>query len=222
VLRDALLVAGKDLTLERRSRVTTNQIAPLALLVLIVFAFALDANQSLLQRTAPGLFWVAVLFAGLLTVQRTFTVESTDGLRDALRLAGLDPAGIFLGKTLAVLAQLLALEVLLLIGVVVFFDSTVSEVALLVAAAVSASIAFAAVGVVYGVLSLGVRVRETLLPLLVVPVIAPVLLAATRAFETALDVSADAGWNWVGMLVVVAAVYTVVGLLSFGALLEDG
>src|SRR5205807_8391694 len=121
MLRDALLVAGKDLRIERRSRVTTNQVAPFAVVVLVLFAFALDPDRGLLTRAAAGLFWVAVLFCAILAVQRSFSVESADGARDGLRLSGLDPAGIFLGKAGAVALQHVALEDLLAAGVVLLF-----------------------------------------------------------------------------------------------------
>ena len=100
--RDAVLVAGKDLRIERRSRVATNQIAPFALLVLIIFAFALDPDRGILARASAGLFWVAVLFSALLAVQRSFALEASDSARDGLRMSGLDPAGIFLGKAGAI------------------------------------------------------------------------------------------------------------------------
>src|SRR6476469_436424 len=95
VFHDAAVIAGKDLRLEWRSRVTTNQIAPFALLVLILFAFALDPDRGILARATSGLFWVAVLFSGLLAIQRAFAVEAADGNRDALRMSGLNPSGIF-------------------------------------------------------------------------------------------------------------------------------
>jgi heme exporter protein B len=129
---------------------------------------------------------------------------------------------MFLGKLVSVGVQLLVLEAALLVGVILFFDVGISDIALIVSAAMTGTVAFAAAGVIYGVLSLGVRIRETLLPLLAVPVVAPVLLAATRAFEPAVGVTAASGWNWVALLVVVAAVYTALGLVSFGPLLEDG
>jgi heme exporter protein B len=122
VFRDAALVAGKDLRIEARSRVATNQVAPFAVLVLVLFAFALDPDRGVLARASAGLFWLAVLFSGLLAVQRAFAIESDDAARDGLRLSGLDPAGIFLGKAGAVAAQLAALEVLLAAGVVVLYD----------------------------------------------------------------------------------------------------
>src|SRR4029077_1516555 len=93
---DAVLVAGKDLRIEARSRVATNQVAPFAVLVLMLFAFALDPDRGVLRRVSAGLFWVAVLFSGVLAIQRSFAVETDDGGNDALRLSGLDPAGIFL------------------------------------------------------------------------------------------------------------------------------
>src|SRR6195256_415941 len=70
VFHDAGVIAGKDLRLEWRSRVTTNQIVPFALLVLILFAFALDPDRGILTRATAGLYWVAVLFSGLLALQR--------------------------------------------------------------------------------------------------------------------------------------------------------
>src|SRR5919112_1731704 len=103
--RDALLVAGKDLRIERRSRVTLQQVVPFAVLVIVLFAFALDPDRGVLERAAAGLFWVAVLFAALLAVQRSRAAGGADGVRDAVRLAGLDPAGIFLGKAIAVALQ---------------------------------------------------------------------------------------------------------------------
>ncbi len=221
MLRDAALVAGKDLRLEWRARVTANQVAPFALTVLVLFAFAADARSDLLGPFAAGLFWVAVLLVTVLAVQRSVAVERPDGLPDALRLSGLDPAGLFLGKAAAVAAQLAVLEVLLGVGVVVLYDVAVGDLLLWVVTCVVATVALAAAGTIYGALSLGLRMRETLLPLLLVPVVAPVLLAATRAHERALDVSTVSGWRWVGLLAVIAVVYGGAGAVSYGPLLEE-
>src|ERR671916_1459656 len=99
--RDAALVAGRDLRVEARSRVTLNQVAPFALLVLILFAFALDPDGPLLERGTPGLYWVTILFSAVLAIARSAALDEADGVRDALRLSGLDPAGVFVGKALA-------------------------------------------------------------------------------------------------------------------------
>ncbi|MEJ7583669.1 MAG: heme exporter protein CcmB [Acidimicrobiales bacterium] len=221
MFHDAALVAGKDLRLELRSRVGLNQVVPFALLVLVLFAFALDPDRTVLQRATSGLYWVAVLFSVLLAIQRAFAVETDDGVRDALRLSGLDPGGIFLGKVAAVAVQLLALEGLLLVGVVVFYDADLAGLALLVPTCLAATLGLAAAGCIYGVLSAGLRVRETILPLLLMPVLAPVLIAATQSFESALGGATGEGWRWLGLLLVFAAAYLALGLAVFGLLMEE-
>ena len=221
MLRDALLVAGKDLRIEARSRVATNQVAPFALVVLVLFGFALDPDRGVLGRASAGLFWVAVLLSCLLAVQRSFAVEGGDGAGDGLRLSGLDPAGIFLGKAAAVAAQLALLEVLLAAGVVVLYDADLGGPALLLVTSATATVGLAAAGTVYGVLAAGLRVRETLLPLLLLPVVAPVLLSATRAWEAGMGISVDDGWRWAQLLGVFAVVYVALGILAYGALLEE-
>ena len=223
MFRDALLVAGKDLRVEGRSRVATNQVLPFAVLILVLFAFALDPDRGVLARAAAGLFWVAVLLSALLAVQRSAAVESGDGTRDALRLSGLDPAGIFLGKAVAVAAQLLVLEVVLGAGVVVLYDVDLHGVGVLVATCLAATAGLAAAGTLYGVLAAGLKVRDTLLPLLLLPVVAPVLIAATRASESALSgVSLDvAPADWLRLLGVFAAVYVAFGVVAYGPLLEE-
>jgi heme exporter protein B len=221
VFRDAALVAGKDLRLELRSRVTAGQVAPFALLVLLLFAFALDPDRGVLARATSGLYWVAVLLSALLAIQRAFTIEASDGNRDALRLSGLDPAGIFLGKAAAIAVELLALEAVLAVGVIVLYSTDVSGVPLLLATCLAATAGLAAAGTLYGVLAAGLRVRETLLPILLLPVVAPVLIGATRAFEAALGGVTAEGWPWLGLLGVFALLYAVFGTLAFGSLLEE-
>jgi heme exporter protein B len=221
VWRDAALVAAKDLRLELRSRVTTNQVLPFAFLVLLLFGFALDADRPVLDRATPGLFWLAVLFCTLLAVQRSFAVEAADGNRDALRLSGLSPAGVILGKVLGVAGQLLLLEAVLLAGVAVLYGTRIDGPLLLVATCVVATAGLAATGCLYAALAAGLRVRDTLLPLLLLPVLTPVLLAATRAFEDALGTVGVNGWAWVNLLVVFAAVYVGLALALASTLLEE-
>jgi heme exporter protein B len=218
--RDAALVAGRDLRVEARSRVTLQQVGPFALLVLILFAFALDPARQTLERATPGLYWVTVLFSALLALARSAALDETDGVRDALRLSALEPAGVFAGKALAVAAELLALEVVLGIGVIILYGAEPAGIGLLVVTCVSATAAIATTGTLYGALVSGLRVRETLLPLLLLPVLAPVLLGATRAFEAALGGAPADGWPWCGLLAAFAVLYSVAGAAAYGTLLE--
>lgn len=221
----ARLVAMKDLRVEARSRVVTNQVLPFASLVMVLFAFALD-RESILEQVSPGLIWLASIFSLLIIVQRSFAVETADGALDALRVAGVNPAGIFLGKSLALAAQLVVLEALLTVLAVVLYRAELSGwgAVLLVTTVVPATCGLAFVGTLYGGLAAGAKGRETLLPLLLFPVVAPVLIGATRATEAALGVSGAAtteGWPWVGLLSVFAALFGVGGTLAFGPLIEE-
>ncbi len=221
MVRDAGLIAAKDLRVELRSRVATMQVLPFALLVLVIFAFALDGDQTTLRTLTAGLYWAAVLLAAVLVIQRAFAVESVDGIRDALRLSGLRPASIFLGKAAAIAVELLVVEVVLAVGVVVLFGSTLRGWGLLVATGGVAAVGIAAAGTLYGVLAAGLRVKETILPILLLPVLAPVLIGATRAFGAALgDVAVD-GWSWFNLLAIFALVYGSMGIVAFGSLLEE-
>jgi len=221
VFTDARLVAAKDLRIEFRSRVTSSQVVPFAGLVLVLFGFALDANKPTLDLATSGLFWVTVLFVSLMAVQRSTAIETTDGARRALLLAGVEPGAVFIGKAAAVATQLLAVEVVLIGGIVVLYDATIEEPTLLIATCVVATIGIAAAGTLLGALVAGVRARETVLPILMLPVLAPVLLGATRAFDDALGSVAVSGWSWLAMLVGFTAINIALGVLAYGVLLEE-
>ena len=237
--RIARLVAGKELRIERRSRVITNQVLPFAAVTMVMFAFALDAKgiagedaagesrtTDVLELVAPGLVWLATLFSLLVLVQRAFAVEADDGALDALRVAGVDPAAIYWGKSLALAIQLAVLELLLMVAAVLLYGADVRAggIVMLLVTLVLATVGLACVGTLYGGLTAGLTGRETLLPLLVLPVVAPVLIGATRAVESALGtdgVALSEGWPWVGLLAVFAAAFGVGGALAFGPLIEE-
>jgi len=223
--RIARLMAAKDLRIEWHSKVLVNQVLPFAGVTMVMFAFALDAT-NVLERVAPGLIWLATLFSLLLLVQRSFAVEGDDGALDALRVAGVDPIAIFWGKSLALAAQLAVLEIALVIAAVLLYgaDLPLGGVVLLVTTLVAATCGLACVGTLYGGLTAGFSGRETLLPLLVLPVVAPVLIGATRAVESALGtggVALSEGWPWIGLLAVFAVAFAVGGALAFGPLIEE-
>lgn len=225
VLHVARAVALKDLRIEMRSKVMTNQVLPFAGIVMVLFAFALDSD-GILQRVAPGLVWLAVLFSSIVVVQRSFAVEAADNALDALKVAGLPPAGVFLGKVAALALQLVAFEGVLVFLALIMYQVSVSGggVVLLVTLSVLANIGIAAMGALYGGLSTAAKGRETLLPLLLLPAVAPVLIGATRATEAAFGSAGTPlheGWPWVGLLAVFGAMFLFGGTLAFSALTDE-
>ncbi len=229
MLHDAWVMASKDLRIERGSRVILGQILPFGGLVLILFGFAISPDltvldsdrRSVLAQVSPGLFWLAVLFSALLALGRSFAIEAADGNLDALQMAGLDPAGIFLGKSAAVAVQLIVLEIIIGFGAFALFGAPLTSGVLLATSLALATSAIAAAGTLYAALASGLRVRDTLVPLLVLPALAPVLLAATLATEAALFGPTGTGWSWTGLLAVFALLYIGIGMLSFGPIMEE-
>jgi len=221
MVRDALLVAGKDLRIERRSRVALQQIVPFGAIVVMLFAFALDSDRTLLHQAAPGLFWAAILLAVLLAVGRSFSIEEANRARDGLRLSGLDGGSIFLGKAAAVALEMFLLEIIVGIAVVVLYDVSVRGILVLLTSSIAATVGLAATGTVYGVLAGGLRARETLVPLLVLPAVTPVMLGATRSFQAALLGSPSDAWPWVQLLTAFAVLAVTAGTVAFGPLLEE-
>lgn len=218
------LVAKRDLLVEWRSRIALNQVYPFAGIVMVMFGFAID-DTSLMERIAPGLIVLATMFSLLVLVQRSFAVETEDGALDALRTAGVSSTALFWGKSIAMAVQLAVLEALLVLLAVLLYGSTIrpSGVILLLLTWVTGTWGLATVGTLYGGLAAGARGRETLLPLLLLPVVAPVLIGATRAIEAALGArgTVSDGWPWMGLVAVFAAVFCAGGTLAFGPLVDE-
>jgi len=219
------MIARKDVTVEWRGRVLVNQVLPFAALVMVMFAFALDGDD-LLQRAASGLAWMATVLSMFVVISRSFLVDTEDGALDAMRVAGLDMRGVYLGKSLALFAQLLVLNVVLIaLSLLLYHVSlTVESAILLACVVVSATAGLSFVGVLYGGLAALSKGRETLLPLLVLPVVAPVVIGAARATESAYGTAGarvSEGWPWVGLLAVFAVAFAIAGLLSFPSLIEE-
>jgi heme exporter protein CcmB len=222
--RGALEVAGKDLRIEVRSRYALSAVLPFAATLLVVFGLSLGPGRTLLQQTAPGLLWLAVLFASVLSFRQAYQTESEDGALEGLLLAPLDKAAVFLGKALAVAAELLALEAVVLALVVVLFGLSVERPLVLAGSFVLGTAGLAAIGSLFGVLSESPRAREAIVPLLVLPLVTPVLLAGVKA--TVLATSAGAfesgsAGSWLGLLMAFDAVFVAAGTLVFAQLLED-
>jgi len=224
-MRQALVVARKDLLIEWRARLLLVRVAPFALLVLVLFAVALD-SEPLILRAAAGLVWLAMLFSSLMLVQRSFDVETDDGAVDVLLTGTVEPAQVYLGKMLAAFAQLLALATTLVLGAVVLYGATVGadHLVLLVTATLSAAWGLSSVGTLYGAVVANMSGRDSLLALLALPVTAPLLIAASRATEAAFGsqtIDTASGWAWTALLVVFAVTFTAAGAAAFGTLMES-
>jgi heme exporter protein B len=217
----ASVIARKDLVIEVRGRHALGTLLPFAATVLIAFGFAFGPGRDVLDRVAPGLLWMAVLFSAVIASRRAYQVETEDGALEGLLLAPIDKAAVFLGKAAAVTLELLALVLAVLVLVVLLFDLSVEDPLLMVAAFVLGVVGLAAVGSLFGVVAESARTREAIFPMLVLPLVAPVLIAGVRATDLAAAGRSSEVLSWLGLLAAFDVVFLSVGVLVFGYLLED-
>jgi heme exporter protein B len=221
LVRHAVAIATKDVRVEIRAKHALATLLPFAATLLVSFGFAFGPGRDVLVRTAPGLLWMAVLFAAVIAARRAYQTESEDGALEGLLLAPVDKAAVFLGKAAAVALQLLVLVACSLVLVVLLFDLTVRGPLVLAAAFGLGAIGLAAVGSLFGVLAETARTREAIFPTLVLPLVTPVLVAGVRATDLAAMGRTDEALAWLGVLVAFDVVFVSLGVLVFGFLMED-
>jgi heme exporter protein B len=185
LLASALALARKDVLLELRSRELTLATALFVLAAFLLLHFAVAGAGETPPRLAVGLLWVTILLAALLALTRTFAPERDEGLLDGLLLAPVDRAAIWLGKVLALLAQLAALEAVALPLFWLLFLAGVNGPSpspfLLLATVVGADVGLACTGALVASLASATRQREVLLPVLFLPVATPLLIVCVAA-----------------------------------------
>ncbi len=201
---DVAVLARKDLTLELRARDTLPAMLLFVVSALVVFHFALPAHSS--ELAAKGLLWVAIVFTALVGLTRAFVAEREQRLIDGLLLAPCDRSAIWLGKCVAVLAFLVAAEVVALPAYAVFFSgigwSTVAAVAL-------ADVGIVTVGTLLAAIAAVSRARELLLPLLFLPLAIPVIVGGVGASV------AESPARYLGFLCLYDVVFAIISWASF-------
>jgi heme exporter protein B len=222
--RAAWLVARKDLTVEVRSRELLATTAFFAVSCVLVFAFALVREGRAVADAAAGILWIAIAFAGTLALGRAFERERFNDTLRALMLAPVDRPAIYVGKLLAILAVLGAVELLLVPLVMLLFQAPLLERPLLTAALLLfGTLGFCAVGTLFAAMLVRTRSRDVLLPVVLYPITIPVIIAGVRGTAALLEPAADGAMAtfWLMLLVAFDAVFVTMALWTFDPLMTD-
>lgn len=211
----AWAVFRKDVLLEARSRTSLNAMVFFAAMVLLVFSFALGPNPAQLQAVAGGLLWLAFIFSGILAFGRAYQLEAENNAFEGLLLVAQNRSAIYLGKMLGAAAVMLAIEALILPLMAILYNLDLwGAVPVLLLVGLLGTVGFAAIGALYGALTMSLRAREVLLPLLLLPVTVPVVLGAVKATTYALAGQGDLR-PWLELLVAFDIIFVTAGLLTF-------
>ena len=216
-------ILTKDLLIELRTKETLAALLTLGVLTLLVLSFAFDPTSELRPLAAPGTLWTAVVFAGVLAVNRSFLSERDNGCLQGLLLCPVDRGVIFLAKAAANCLFMLAAQAVLLPVFIVFFNLTPSLALLrLLLVLVLGITGFAAAGTLFAAISVRTRSREVMLPLLLLPIAVPVLIAGVVASARILEGKTLADvMQWINLLLAYDAIVLIVGWLVFEYAVEE-
>lgn len=218
-----LAILWKDLLIELRTKETLAALLLLGLLTLVVLSFAFDPSSPLREAAAPGVLWVALIFAGTLGMNRSLLRERDHDCLHGLLLAPVDRGTIYLAKTAANFLFMVAAQVVLLPLFAFFFNLPLgSTIAALVPVLLLGLLGFAAVGTLFAAVSLRTRAREVMLPLLMLPLAAPLLIAGIQASAQLLAGQPFAAvGHWLRLIGAFDVVFLVVGWLAFEYVVEE-
>lgn len=186
-LQQALFIARKDLAIELRTKESLNAAGAFAIVILILFSFAFDPDAEMIHDIGGGLLWIVFAFAGALVFNRGFARELPNECLDTLLASPLSSASLLLGKAIANLVMLLAIELVSLLVFGIFYDVRWwLRPGELVAACSLGSWGISVIGAVFGALTVNLRLRELMLPVIVYPLLVPLLIAAIAVTNSAL------------------------------------
>jgi heme exporter protein B len=214
-LRQSLVITAKDLRSEMRTKEALNASVAFALVILLLFSFAFDPTSEQTREISGGLLWLVFAFAGALILNRSFARELENDCLDALVSSPVSGAVLFLGKTLANLCLLLAVELISLPVFGIFYNVRWTEqIGPLLLVIVLATWGLTVVGTLFSALTVNLRLRELMLPMLVYPIMIPALMAAIQLTTPLVAGQPLAGdlVNWLKLLVGFDVIYTALAL----------
>lgn len=220
--RAASIVLAKELRLELRTRQLLSATLVFALIVIVMFSYAFDPTPAESRRYGPGLLWIAFLFAGSLMLHPSFAREQAGDTMDALRLSPISSFAILLGKMAANFVFLAVAEVILVPIFSVLYDVPLAGIVgrlVLVLGLGTAGLVIA--GTVFAAISTHARMRELMLPLLLLPVLAPLLVAAVQATRALLADPPSLDSAWVAFLAAFDVIFMTASWLVCDFLLEE-
>ncbi|RMF43081.1 MAG: cytochrome C biogenesis protein [Anaerolineae bacterium] len=219
--RTTFAILWKDLAAELRSRELLSAMLVFALLVILIFNFALDLKPAIRREVTAGVLWATFAFAGTLGLNRSMASEKDRGCLDGLLLAPVDRSAIYFGKALGNLAFMFVIEAIVLPVYSVLYNVNLLNPGL-VLIVVLGSIGYVAVGTLLATMSVQTRTRDMLLPILLFPLVIPVLIAAVKASAGFLDALP---WSdiapWFNLLLVYDVIFVALAFMVFDYVVEE-
>ena len=224
-MKDFLYLAWKDLLMEFRTKQMLNSMVIFSLLVIVIFNYSFSNILFNVEVAdiAPGILWIAFTFAGMLGLSRSFASEMEEGCLDGLKLCPVDPSTIYLGKVVSNLVIMFLIEAIIVpLFIVLFNFSDVKGLAGLVVIILLGTIGFILVGTLFSALTVNMRTREILLPVILFPIIIPLIMSSVMATQKVLSTGdLFSAIDEIRLLVVYDLVFFIAAQLVFEYVIED-
>lgn len=210
----------KDLVVEFRAREFVGAMLAFAMVTIVTLNFAFDLLADNAAAAGAGALWIAFLFAGMLGLGRSLAVERDRGTLEALALCPVDGGAIFLGKFLANLFFIMLVQIIALPVFAALYDLP-SLAPTMLPIALAGSVGFAGLGTLFSAVAAGSRSREILMPLLLMPLSIPIVIAVVRATTLVFEGRTGDAWEWFNVLAAFDAIFVTLSWLVFHLALED-
>ena len=219
--RPAATILWKDLVAEMRSKELISAMLVFSVIVVVVFNFAVELRVELARQTSLGFLWVTILFSGMLGLNRSLAREKDRGCLDGLLLCPVNRGMIFLGKMAGNLIFILLTELVVIPLFIFLFDVPFYR-PLQLLSVVLGTVGFASVGTLLSAMAVHTRAREVMLPIILLPVTIPLVLAAVRASRVVLEGRTMSEFlPWAGILVAMDVVFLTVAFFTFDYIVEE-
>ncbi|MCX8084238.1 MAG: heme exporter protein CcmB [Calditerrivibrio sp.] len=216
-------IIEKDLLHEIRTKEVINSMLVFALLVVVVFSFIFEPGAEYKIDISAGILWMAIIFSGILGLNKSMMNEVTGGNLNALLLAPVDKSAIFFGKAFSNFLFLVIMEIITIPVFVIFYDVPIwNNFGMSVVTLLLGTYGFAVLGTLFSIISVKSKTREVMLPILLLPIIIPVILASIQAMNIFIkgdDISDS--YKWLQLLGGFDIIFTLVIYVIFDFVIEE-
>lgn len=216
-----MAIVGKDVATEIRTKEMMSAMSVFSLLIIFIFNFTFDLRADNARTLAPGVLWVAVSFASMLGLSRSFVLEKDKGVLEGLLLAPIDRTAIYLGKMTGNVLFIGLVELLILPVFIILFNLSFTRLLPLGGIIILGTIGLSAVGTLFSAMAVHTRAREVMLPIMLFPVIVPLILSAVRLTAAVLDeIPFDEVSHWLALLIAFDLIFMAASLMLFEFVVE--
>lgn len=222
IVSDAWTIASKDLKNELKSKQTIGMMLIFSSLVILVFSFAFDPTNNTVKAVIPGLIWVITVFSGVLGLNRSFISEHDNDSLTGLLVAPIDPVSIYLGKVVANFILVLAVQVISIPVLFILFNySFHGSLGWFLLDILFGTLGFIIIGTFLAALAANAKNSEMLLPVLLLPLLSPLMIAAVQATRIILgNEGLEDAISWIQLIVAYDLLFFAASFFLFEFIME--